>query len=354
MTQDMTQDMTQARKFLTRMVCALSVALIFTASTAMGGVDGEAGVAAKPKARQHSQPHQHDQHDHAGNNVRITARWHRANMSDNVMGSRNASTAQVLAQGYRIVPQDMTTDMFTFGWSRRMNNGVRLSASVPYVIKRMQSVTYTQTETLISKFTTQNDGVGDAMLRAGKKLRYKGWHGSLGVSVPLGSVDAADRILLPNGVITRRRLPYMMQIGTGTFDLHPAISFVNRFGAKDNMTFGFQLNGVVHLGTNHANYAFGDKAKATVSFGRHMLNGHGRLSLSYQSTDRIEGRDSEIFGASQMADPENYGGERLLAKVSYRMRNGVSVQLATPLHEDLHGTQMSLSHIFGVNYMSRF
>ncbi len=335
---------------------ALILAVILAASPAfspaLAGADGETSAAkAKPKARQHS-PHR--THNQADNNVRMTARWQRTTMSGNMVGSNDASDAQVLAQGYGIVPQEMTTDMFVFGLARHMDNGVKLSATIPYVIKRMQSVTYTTTGTPISKFTTQSDGVGDVVLRAGQKLRGTKWHTSLGVSVPLGSIDIADRILLPNVSLVRRRLPYMMQLGSGTFDLQPAVSFVNRFGAKKNMTFGFQLSGTVRLGTNHANYAFGDKVKAVVSFGRHMFDGHGRLALSYESSDRIEGRDSEIFGAAQMADPENYGGERLIAKASYRLRNGLSVQAALPLHEDLHGTQMSLSHVLGVNYMSRF
>ncbi|MEO0752646.1 MAG: hypothetical protein AAFY25_12695 [Pseudomonadota bacterium] len=113
-------------------------------------------------------------------------------------------------------------------------------------------------------------------------------------------------ILTPLGMRPLVRLPYSMQLCSGTYDLLPSITYMGRSG---NLGFGAQLTGVFRLGDNKG-CTFGNEAKANVwgsvqpapwvSFAD---------SLEDMTLDNIHGTDPLIRDPVQTTDPKRYGGD---------------------------------------------
>lgn len=67
-------------------------------------------------------------------------------------------------------------------------------------------------------------------------------HLNIGVSLPTGSTSETGTILAPNGTRPTVRLPYAMQLGSGTYDLLPGITYN---GGQGLAKWGAQLAGVI-------------------------------------------------------------------------------------------------------------
>lgn len=82
-------------------------------------------------------------------------------------------------------------------------------------------------------FTTRSEGFGDTRVAALITLHEK-WnanvHVTLGVSLPTGSIDETDDSLTPMGGTPTVRLPYPMQLGSGTFDFRLGLTDRGREG----------------------------------------------------------------------------------------------------------------------------
>jgi len=78
---------------------------------------------------------------------------------------------------------------------------------------------------------------------------------NLGLSVPTGSIKETGTILAPNGTRPTVRLPYAMQLGSGTWDLLPALGYNGMAGA---IGWGAQYSGIIRTGTNSQGYTLGD------------------------------------------------------------------------------------------------
>ena len=50
-------------------------------------------------------------------------------------------------------------------------------------------------------------------------------HLNAGLSLPTGDIDEEDDVLAPTGMRPTLRLPYAMQLGTGTWDLLPGLTY---------------------------------------------------------------------------------------------------------------------------------
>ena len=110
-------------------------------------------------------------------------------------------------------------------------------------------------------------------------------------------------------VRTDVRLPYAMQIGSGTVDALPGLTYTGLYG---RLGWGAQYRATIHLGENGDGYRLGDVHDLT-AWGSVLWTPW--LSTSLRLLGRIggsiDGIDDEIVGPVQTADPDNYGGERL-------------------------------------------
>ncbi|MCP5365624.1 MAG: hypothetical protein H6905_10440 [Hyphomicrobiales bacterium] len=251
---------------------------------------------------------------------------------------------------YRAAPEHMTMEVHMFGAQVGITDDFSAMLGVPYIIKERTAVTFQGPAGTNKLGTFENDvsGIGDISLRGLYKLyddRTHHVHLSGGMSFPTGSIREDGKVLQPTGATVRRRLAYGLQLGTGTYNLLPGMTY---WGASGGWNWGVQAAGQINLGENDEGYTFGDNAYAT-AWGGYTL-GYGvtvsaRLSQEYMGD--IEGNDSRIRGASPTTDPNNYGGWKTLASfgIDYRFADGPlagvtpGIEITVPLYQDLNGPQ---------------
>ena len=90
------------------------------------------------------------------------------------------------------------------------------------------------------------------------------------------------------------RLGYPMQLGSGTFDLLPGLTY---FVQKDESSWGAQVSSVIRMGENSENYSFGNGFMATVWYAHKLSN---LLSASV----RIKGNTCGKINGQDRRKPE--------------------------------------------------
>ncbi len=269
----------------------------------------------------------------------------------------------------RIVPTDMRMDMHMFGAMYAPTDWVTLMAMGSYVAKEMDHVTYQggMGTTVLGGFTTDPQGFGDTTVGALFPLskdddNMGGDHeivARAAVSLPTGSTTQTDQILTPMGGTPTVRLPYPMQLGSGTYDLKPAITYRGNEGA---LGWGAQYNATIRLGDNDRGYALGDihEATAWISYEpAHWISFSGRVAA--RTTGAVEGIDPNIVGPVQTANPDFHGGERIdlffgvtLAAQGDLDGQRLAIEVGAPVHQDLNGPQMDTNWTLTVGWQGTF
>ena len=143
-------------------------------------------------------------------------------------------------------------------------------------------------------------------------------------------------------------MPYAMQLGTGTYDLLPGITWNGNDG--DRWRWGAQYNAEIRLeDENDEGYSWGNKHQLTgwASYEwQKWMSTSIRLTGTEQS--EIDGRDPLITAPVQTANPDNYGGRTFEAGfgANFIIPRGplvdhrLAIEATVPVHRDLNGVQM--------------
>lgn len=193
--------------------------------------------------------------------------------------------------------------------------------------------------------------VGDTLMAALVKLFEAPGHRlhlGAGLSAPTGDVDLKlRRIHQPETV---EFLHYGMQLGSGTWDLLPSLTYT---GERGRWSFGGQLGGVKRLEhENESGYALGDQFQAT-AWGGYRLTGW--LSASVRGVYTVQGSirgefDGQVGHKDRqgpMDFPDNYGGRfwdvgfglSAVAPLGFE-GNRLSVEWLQPVEDDVNGFQL--------------
>lgn len=252
----------------------------------------------------------------------------------------------------RVVPTEMTMDMHMISGMYGVTDWFTGMVMLNYIEKEMDHITYQggAGTNELGRFSTKSSGWGDT--RLGGLLRLlenKGhnMHMGLSLSLPTGSTDETAQVLTPMNARPILRMPYAMQLGTGTYDLHPSLSYI---GYQGNWGWGAQANAEIRLeNENDEGYAWGDKYELT-AWGAYRFAPwfSTSLRLSALTQDSIDGIDPNIAVPVQTADPDNYGGEivniglgvNLNGTKGYLKGHRLGFEAMAPLYRDLNGPQM--------------
>lgn len=246
-----------------------------------------------------------------------------------------------VAEGFMVAPTSMTMEMHMFGAMYAATDDLTVMAMFPYLRKSMDHIT-----NMGVKFTTKSEGLGDIRLTGLYKLFEQDGHYvhlNTGLSFPTGSTDKKDDT--PTG--SNQNLPYPMQLGSGTLDLLPGVTYLFQ---KDNWSWGTQGTGVVRLGRNSEGYSLGDRLALTV-WGQRKLTDclSTSLRVNGQVWEKIDGDDSDLTPTMvPTADPANSGGKRidLLFGVSFHPGEGwakghrLAIEFGVPIYQSLDGPQL--------------
>ena len=198
-------------------------------------------------------------HRHHKGEFMFSYRFMHMDMQGSRVGSRRTSARQIVGTindpgQFMVAPTSMPMDMHMFGVMYGLSNKV--------TIMGMTSLVNNEMDHLIRNgrtFTTEASGLGDTTIGAMIGLLENGnhkIHWNLSLSLPTGSTNERD----DTPVLANAFLPYPMQLGSGTFDLLPGITYI---GKQDQWRWGGQLSAVIRIGDNDQGYTLGDRFAAT-------------------------------------------------------------------------------------------
>ncbi|MEO0321108.1 MAG: transporter, partial [Pseudomonadota bacterium] len=216
----------------------------------------------------------------------------------------------------RVVPTDMTMNMHMVGVMYGLTDRITLMAMGSYLTKEMDHITFRggMGTDRLGTFTTRSAGIGDTTVGAIIGLdngtdEHRQIKFGLAFSLPTGSIEETDQILTPTGATPSPRLPYPMQIGSGSVDFKPSFTARTRTG---DISLGGQASAIVRLQNNDADYRFGDVFEATAWVAyepKPWISFSGRVRGA--TVGQIRGQDALIIAPVQTADPLNQGGETI-------------------------------------------
>lgn len=317
----------------------------------------------------HTGHHDHDilapvgimsDHTHEAGGGMLSYRYMYMSMSDNYIGSDKVSDAQIISpsgEGYMVTPTSMEMNMHMLGAMWAPHDEVTLMLMVPYLFKSMDHL---RRDGL--RFNTESDGFSD--LRLSSLIEVMDIHDhrinlNLGISAPTGSITEKGFVPGPGNT----QLPYPMQMGSGTWDLLPGLTYLGEAG---QWSWGAQFLANIRLDTNSQGYRLGNEYSLT-TWGAYRWSDWISTSLRVVGTtwDDIHGKDKSLAipaGAVPTADPDLRGGDRvdILAGINIYLQDGfmkghrLALEVGGPVYQDLHGPQLGNEWMLIVGWQKKW
>ncbi len=254
---------------------------------------------------------------------------------------------------YRVVPLEMDMRMHMLGTMYGFSDDVTAMVMFNYIEKEMTSVTYQGMAgtTAIGEYSGETSGIGDtqvaALIRLGNNETHH-FHLNAGISLPTGSITESGYVFAPFGeVVDIDRLGYNMQLGSGTVDLMPGVTYTAN---KGDTSWGAQAMATLRLYDNKEDYRLGNVFDATAWAAQRWLSWMSTSArISAKSEAGIKGRDLVITGGSPVFDPANSGRDevKVLLGVNFLGTHGwvkdqrLAFEIGAPVYENVDGVQMS-------------
>ncbi len=275
-------------------------------------------------------------------------------MEGNRDGVNDVGVTQVL-NDFMVSPTEMSMQMHMFGVMYGVTDRVMIMGMMPYKMISMDHI-----NRMGSRFTTESEGIGDVKLSGIYTLHEQGSQKTLlniGIALPSGSID--ERGDTPNG--EKQKLPYPMQLGSGTYDLLPGIAYADQRGS---WAWGSQLKATIRLGNNNNGYRLGNEYNLTL-WGARKINRYVSTSLSVygKKWGDIHGRDPElnpIMVPTSRTDLRS--GDRVNLRLGFDLiapegelqGNRLSIEVGIPVYQNLDGPQLELDHRLTVGWQLVF
>ena len=293
-------------------------------------------------------------HTHKQGGVMLSYRYMTMHMDGNRDGTSRLSQAEVLSN-YMVTPLEMDMGMHMFGAMYAPSDKLTLMGMLPYTTKSMKHITR-----MGRRFTTKAEGIGDIKLSGLYKIHDSAGqsvHLNLGVSAPTGSIDERDDTPAANNA----KLPYPMQLGSGTWDLMPGITYQAN---NADLSWGAQAIATIRLGENDEHYTLGDKLDLTAWLQNQWTsNLTASVRLNVSSWGDIDGADPDLNPMMiPTADPDLRAGRRadLLLGLSYAPHHGamkgqrLALEIGKPVYQHLDGPQLETDWILSAGWQYSF
>jgi hypothetical protein len=284
-------------------------------------------------------------HMHEMGEWMVSYRYMSMNMDGLLKGS-NTVAPTMMATGFmpNMLPTEMTMDMHMFGTMYAISNQWTLMGMLNYLDNEMS----------MPMGKMDSSGLGDikiaglydlAQWDSGRRMHLK-----LGLNLPTGSIDEKH-----NGNI----LGYGMQLGSGTYDFEPAITYLAQ---TENYSYGAQLGGILRIGENDQDYTLGNKFEATLWGARKITDSlSASAKFDYSSQSEVDGKDSRMNEAMSPALNPNSQGRDITTfglGLNYYFKDGglsghrLAAEWETPIDQKVNGVQLELDSTwtFGWQY----
>lgn len=300
-------------------------------------------------------------HTHPAGQTMVGYQYMHMHMSGLYQGDREISPADAFAQGFMTVHTEMEMEMHMLEVMHAPTDRLTLMAMLPYKEMSMKHLMNTG-----MSFTQTADGIGDLEVMGLYTVLgdiRKGGHrlvANAGVSFPTGSINAKDHAG-GNPANPLVLLEYPMQLGSGTYDLMPGLTYLGDAGP---WSWGAQTVETIRLGHNGHGYRFGDqyRVSAWTSYG---------LTDWFAPSVRLDGRWWEDVtgtdaGLATNTTPEARtdlrGGRRLdlLFGLNFYIPQGVlkgsrfMLEGGFPVYQHLDGPQLGTAWMFSLGWSYAF
>ena len=302
-------------------------------------------------------------HMHAMGEWMLSYRYMTMDMEELASGSNVISPTSLIDEmtdPYGMVPTKMTMDMHMLGAMHAISDKWTLMLMLNYLDNEMDMLMRDMPMTMPPTFSTlsaESSGFGD--IKFSGLYDLASWdngrrvHLNVGISAPTGSIDekASDGKILGYG----------MQLGSGTWDFLPAITFL---GQTDNYSWGAQAGGVLRMGDNDRVYSLGNRFDAVLWGGRKLSDSFSlSAKFDYMTQGEIDGKDAETEARRSPMDSPGFdpasSGRDLSTfglGLNYYCRNGtfkghrLAVEWETPMSEDVNGVQLETDSIWSLGW----
>lgn len=296
-------------------------------------------------------------HTHSKGSWMFSYQLMRMHMQDNLTGRENIEKEAILEQ-YMMVPANMNMWMHMLGGMYAVTDKITLMGMLPYVSNQMEM---TDRMGMPSKMYSSSPGdVSLTTLYSLYKSHTQSLQLNLGVSIPTGSINETSSMNHMQHTV-EVCLPYMMQTGSGTWDVMPSISYM---AIHKSLVFGVQGQACLRTGENTRAYRLGNLASLD-GWLAYQQNNWLSYSLRLQAL-----KNWEIYGQDKELDPMmspasnalNSGAEVVNAFVgtNYTIRKGpfeghrLALQYGVPLYHHLNGIQMLSQNTLLLGWQASF
>ena len=296
-------------------------------------------------------------HLHPKGGLMVSARYMNMFMEGNRLGSDKVDD-DVVYDSYMVSPQKMNMQMAMLGLMYAPSDRITLMLMQNFVSKNMDlraRMMMGNGMTMFNDFSTSSSVLGDMKLGLLYGL-YSGTKNSLHLNtmfnIPIGDIENRGDTPMMNNV----KLPYAMQLGTGTFDITIGATFK---GEGSKISYGIQQLNTFRTGENNQGYRFGNlhELNTWLSYGfTEHLSSSLRFSGSTQGS--LKGMDAELNPMMvTTADPANYGGDIIRGGLGLNalIANNnliLGLEVSTPLYQNYNGIQMDEK--WGLNATLRY
>lgn len=307
-----------------------------------------------------------DGHAPAGveNDITLTAgeyqlsyRYSYVSLDELLVGEDSISPDRALGElAFLSVPFAGNVRRHQLGIVYGLTDRLSLSARVPYLQKRTEAITAS------SFFLTESEGFGDVEVGGLFRFLEEGpyrMHAHLDLSLPTGSVKKTDAT--PLSAPARSPLPFIMQTGSGTFDLEPGVTLLIQ---NTTASVGGQVTGTIRLGENDLDYTLGNRFLAR-AWGAYVFSPRisASVGLDWEVWDEVDGFDVRTDPTADPGfDPDLQGGTRLSVPFGFNLlfHDGILAghrflaEANIPVDEDLDGPQLSRDWSFTLGWETTY
>lgn len=288
-------------------------------------------------------------HTHAKGEWMVGLDYMFMHMNGNRSRGTRLSRSRVL-EDFMVAPLRMDMQMYMLNVMYAPTERLTAMVMVPYHVRAMDHVTR-----MGARFTTRSEGFGDVMAAGLFKLVDRSGHEIVlkaGLSFPTGTTTAKDDT--PMG---RVRLPYPMQIGSGTWDPILGLTYLGQSDAateKAAWVWGAHAEGRFRTGRNPQGYQLGDRADVSAWIARELASWVSTsFRLHGQVWTNLSGADDALNPAMvPTADPDRRAGRRIDALVGLNLfqndgplgGNRIALEGGVPVYQWLDGPQLETDY----------
>jgi len=288
-------------------------------------------------------------HNHSKNEIMTSYRFMTMNMDGNIQKNNDITITDITSGIYMMAPDTMSMNMHMLGMMYGLNNKTTIMAMTGYqekemaMINRMNQTTHSKT-----------NGISDLKLAALQtilKSNKQSWIANIGISLPIGSIDESN---------DGSRLPYAMQLGSGSTDIILGTTYI---GFTNYLSYGTQLSSVIRTGKNKHQYQLGNTLTLSTWIAK-AINQNWSLSarLTRSTQSDITGSDTTLNTMMSPTTSTNTGNityeASIGSNIQLNMKALKGARLATeitkPIYQIANGIQMKQNFKLTIGYQQLF